>query len=113
MATKTVPERSEVPADYKWNLEAVFPSDDRWEAEFTEIAPLLDRMKSYQGRLGESAQVLLDALKLRDDINFRLERLYAYARMRRDEDNTNAHYQALEDRARAFIMLQEIVWTAL
>lgn len=101
MATKTVPERSEVPADYKWNLEAVFPSDDRWEAEFTEIAPLLDRMKSYQGRLGESAQVLLDALKLRDDINFRLERLYAYARMRRDEDNTNAHYQALEDRARA------------
>jgi oligoendopeptidase F len=101
MATKTVPARSEVPADYKWNLEAVFPRDDKWETEFTEIATLLENMKGFQGRLGENPGVLLDALKLRDDINFRLERLYAYARMRRDEDNTNAHYQALEDRARA------------
>ncbi len=101
MATKTVPARSDVPADYKWNLEAVFPKDDQWETEFTEIAPLLEKMKGFQGRLGEDPGVLLDALKLRDDINFRLERLYAYARMRRDEDTTNAHYQALEDRARA------------
>jgi oligoendopeptidase F len=100
MATKTVPARTDVPADYKWNLEAVFPTDDQWESEFTEIAPLLDSLKGFQGRLGESAQTLLDSLKLRDDINYRLERLYAYARMRRDEDNTNAHYQALEDRAR-------------
>jgi oligoendopeptidase F len=101
MATKTVPARTEVPADFKWNLEAVFPQDDLWESEFTEIAPLINRIKGFQGRLGENASVLLDALKLRDDINYRLERLYAYARMRRDEDNTNAHYQALEDRARA------------
>jgi oligoendopeptidase F len=100
MATKTVPARTDVPADYKWNLEAVFPTDDQWESEFTEIAPLLDSLKGFQGRLGESAQTLLDSLKLRDDINYRLERLYAYARMRRDEDNTNPHYQALEDRAR-------------
>jgi oligoendopeptidase F len=101
MATKTVPARSDVAADYKWDLEAVFPKDDLWETEFTEIAPLIDKIKGFQGRLGENGGVLLDALKLRDDINYRLERLYAYARMRRDEDNTNAHYQALEDRARA------------
>ena len=101
MATKTVPARSDVAAEHKWNLEAVFPEDGQWESEFTEIAPLLDRVKGFQGRLGENSGVLLDALKLRDDVNYRLERLYAYARMRRDEDNTNAHYQALEDRARA------------
>ncbi|HET9493573.1 MAG TPA: oligoendopeptidase F, partial [Chloroflexia bacterium] len=101
MATKTVPSRADVAPEHKWNLEAVFPNDDQWESEFGELAPLLEKMKGFQGRLGESAGVLLDALKLRDDINYRLERLYAYARMRRDEDNTRAHYQALEDRARA------------
>jgi oligoendopeptidase F len=101
MATKTVPVRADVPAEHKWNLEAVFPEDTQWEAEFSEITPLLENVRGFQGRLGESAGVLRDALKLRDDINYRLERLYAYARMRRDEDNTNAQYQALEDRARA------------
>jgi oligoendopeptidase F len=100
MQTKTVPARSDVPDDSKWNLEAVFPRDSQWETEYAEVAPLIDRLKGYNGRLGDSAETLLASFKLRDDINYRLERLFAYARMRRDEDNTNPHYQALEDRAR-------------
>lgn len=100
MQTKTIPARSDVPVDSKWNLEAVFPNDSQWESEYSQVTPLVDQLSSYQGRLGESAETLLGSFKLRDDINYRLERLFAYARMRRDEDNTNAHYQALEDRAR-------------
>src|SRR5438270_12270874 len=61
----------------------------------------MEQVKGFQGRLGESGEMLLAAFKLRDDIGYRLERLYPYARMRRDEDNTNAKYQAFEDRARA------------
>jgi oligoendopeptidase F len=100
MQTKTVPARTEVPDESKWNLEAVFPQDSQWEIEFGEVAPLIERLKEFKGRLGESAETLLASFKLRDDINYRLERLFAYARMRRDEDNTNPRYQALEDRAR-------------
>ncbi len=101
METKTIPTRAEVPAAYKWDLEVIFPQDTQWEDEFSQVSPLVDQLKAFQGRLGESADTLLAALKLRDDISHRLERLFAYARMRRDEDNTRAHYQALEDRARA------------
>ena len=81
-----------------------FPQDSQWETEYSEVSPLIEELKSYSGRLGESAETLLASLQLRDKVNYRLERLYAYARMRRDEDNTNPHYQALEDRAR-------VLWT--
>lgn len=101
MVTKAVPTRSEVALDDKWNLEAIFPKDDAWEVEFEELPALVADVKGFNGRLGESAQTLLAALQLRDNVSQRIERLYSYARMRRDEDNTNAHYQALEDRARA------------
>lgn len=101
MAVKTLPQRTEIASDYKWNLEAIYPNDALWERDFSEVAPLIEQAKSYQGRLGESAATLLGALRLRDNVGERLERLYSYARMRRDEDNTSPHYQALEDRARA------------
>jgi oligoendopeptidase F len=100
MPTNTLPVRSEVPAESKWELEAVFPNDAQWETEYTQVTPLIEELKTYQGRLGESAATLLASFELRDKINYQLERLYAYARMRRDEDNTNPGYQALEDRAR-------------
>src|SRR6266567_4026015 len=100
MPTKTLPARSEVPVESKWELEAIFPDDSQWEAEYKEVNPLIEELTTYRGRLGESADTLLASLQLRDQINHHLERLYSYARMRRDEDNTNPHYQALEDRAR-------------
>src|SRR5215470_9412936 len=100
MSTKTLPARSEVPVESKWELEAIFPDDSQWETEFAEVGPLIDELKGYKGHLAESAETLVASFKLRDNINYRLERLYAYARMRRDEDNTNPNYQALEDRAR-------------
>ena len=100
MTSKTIPTRADVAEEYKWNLESIFPQDSQWEDEFNQVSPLVDELKTFQGRLGESADALLSAFKLRDDIGHRLERLYAYARMRKDEDNTNSRYQAFEDRAR-------------
>ncbi|MDQ6694440.1 MAG: oligoendopeptidase F, partial [Chloroflexota bacterium] len=100
MVTQTLPARADVPAEYTWQLEDIYPNDSRWEQEFTEITPLVEQIAGYQGKLGEQKS-LLEALKLRDTISQKIERLFSYARMRRDEDNTNAHYQALADRAMA------------
>lgn len=101
MVTKALQTRDEVAAEYKWNLESVYLQDGQWETEFEEVGPLVQKAADFKGRLGESGDVLLQALRARDDASERLERLFAYARMRRDEDTANAHYQALEDRARA------------
>ncbi|HST05947.1 MAG TPA: oligoendopeptidase F, partial [Chloroflexia bacterium] len=101
MTTSTLPTRDDVQTEYKWKLEDIFPNNDQWEDEFSQVSPLIDQIKTYSGRLGESGTTLLAAFQLHDDIGHRMERLYNYARMRRDEDNTNPTYQAFESRARA------------
>ena len=110
MVTKTLPARDEIAEDHKWDLEAIYPEDTKWESEYSEVGPLLEKAREYKGRLAESGEMLLAALNLRNDITQRIERLFTYARMRRDEDNTNAHYQALADRSRAlWVRAEEIV----
>ncbi len=101
MSTGTLPARSEIETQYKWNLEGAYAEDALWDAEHEAVTPLLERIAAMQGKLGDSGQTLLKALQLRDDIGKAASRLFSYARMRRDEDNTVSHYQALEDKARA------------
>ncbi|HVF98373.1 MAG TPA: oligoendopeptidase F, partial [Chloroflexia bacterium] len=103
MVTKAVPTRSEISEEHKWDLEAIYNQEETWDEDFNSLMPLVERLTSYRGRLGESAQTLLEALRLRDDVSLVLERVFVYAKMRRDEDNSNAHYQALSDRAFALI----------
>ncbi|MFZ5643894.1 MAG: oligoendopeptidase F [Bacillota bacterium] len=93
-----LPPREDIPAQYKWKLEDIYPSDSLWEEDFKRVEAMTGEIGLYRGRLGESAGTLLEALKMEDRIQESTEKLYTYARMRRDEDNTNSKYQALTDR---------------
>ncbi|HET7579557.1 MAG TPA: oligoendopeptidase F [Bacillales bacterium] len=97
--TKSLPKRSEIPAEEKWDLAAIFPTDEDWEKVFEEVKEQLPRMEKFQGKLGESADTLYEALKFEDEITIKLGQLFAYAHMRSDEDTTNSFYQGLNDRA--------------
>lgn len=101
MAVNTLPARSDIADEHKWNIEAIYPQDTQWESDFNALGPLVDELNGYKGRLGESDATLLAALQRRDQIGQNLTKLFSYARMRRDEDNTNAQYQALTDRAQS------------
>jgi oligoendopeptidase F len=97
--SKTLPARSEVDQKYKWKLEDIYSSDDMWENDFKEIKKLLPEISGFKEKLKESPVTFLECLKLRDKIVCLAEKLYTYARMKRDEDNSNSKYQALADRA--------------
>ena len=60
-------------------------------------------LKDFQGKLGESAESLYDALQFQDQLLERLGKLYAYSHMRYDQDTTNSFYQGLDDRMKNFI----------
>ncbi|WCK56827.1 oligoendopeptidase F [Aneurinibacillus sp. Ricciae_BoGa-3] len=96
---KTLPKRSEIPAEMKWKLEELFSTDQAWEEQFQQVNKLVDEMKEFQGRLAQSPEELASALKIYEKLGLAMERVYVYARMRRDEDNANTTYQALTDRA--------------
>ena len=77
----------------------MFASDDDWERELAALSGEHKALASYRGNLVESSITLYECFKKRDDIFSRCETLYAYAKMRRDEDNTNDRYQGYTDKA--------------
>lgn len=94
-----LPERQDISEQYKWKLEDLYASDDEWEKEFKQIQQLIPQIEAYQGKLAQSDDQLLTCLKLQDDISKLMERVFVYARMRRDEDNRRGVYQGLTDKA--------------
>ena len=95
---KTLPARQELDAALTWNLTAMYASDEAWEAEFREVQKEIAAFPKLSGTF-TSADALLAGLKEESAISLKLERLYVYAHMHRDEDNSLAKYQGMTDRA--------------
>jgi len=91
--------RAEIPDVNKWHLEDVFSNNNHWEEEFALIEKLLEEGKKFEGHLADNVDMLIKCFEWMDDLSLRIEEVYAYARMRRDEDNRISNYQALTDRA--------------
>jgi oligoendopeptidase F len=91
--------REEIPTEYTWNLQSIFPSDTAWEQAFQSIQQRLPQLEALKGTLAQSGQALLIVLQKRDELFEELERLYVYSSLRRDEDTANGTYQAMADRA--------------
>lgn len=99
--SNALPKREEIDAKYKWKLEDIYGSDAAWEDDFKKVRLLSSDIAAFKGTLGKSAETLLKCLKLCDDMLSLNDKLFVYARMRRDENNANPGYQALTDRAMA------------
>lgn len=99
MGTSAIRKREEIAGEYKWKLEDIYPDEQLWEEDFQAIKTLADEVDDLKGTLATSAEALLKVLQLSDDLGRKSEKLYVYARMRRDENNANHQYQALFDRA--------------
>jgi oligoendopeptidase F len=99
--TKKLPARSEIPVEDTWKLEDIYASDDVWDKEFQGVKELIPGIVEFNGKLGENADTLYEALSLQDQMMERIGKLYSYAHMRYDQDTTNSFYQGLDDRIKA------------
>jgi len=95
-----LPRREDVPNEKKWNVESVFPSAEAWEAEFARVESLLPRFAVYQGRLGESAATLKEALMRDSEVGVATDKVYLYASMLAAGDTGDQAAAALSSRAR-------------
>ena len=98
-----LPERTEIPAEYRWRLEDLYPTAEEWEQDLKTVETLAAEFAGYQGRIGASAATLRTVLTLRDRLGRLMDKTYVYAKMRRDEDNTNPRGQAMVERAQALL----------
>ncbi|SDR34629.1 oligoendopeptidase F [Natronobacterium texcoconense] len=97
----SVPERSEIDEEYTWDLESIYATDDDWEEAYENVAERVEELSNYEGQVTDDAETLLSVLELRDEIMREVSTVAAYARMRRDEDTTDQHYQALTARSQS------------
>ena len=88
-------ERKDIPEKYKWNLEAIYSDDSLWEEDYNKVAPLLEKIKTYEGRLTESADTLYETLALIDELERIVSKLASYAHMHNDEDTSVGKYQSM------------------
>jgi len=93
--------RDEIDPKYRWRLEDIYAQEGEWEEDFKEVKILSAQIEAHQGKLGDSPASLMNVLKLLEKVERKAEKLYVYAKMRRDEDNANPHYQVLFDRAQS------------
>ena len=98
MTDTKIKQRKDIPDEYKWAIDTMYSSPEDWEADLKKSVEMSESFTSYKGRLGESASVLLEALRASDDIGLIVERLFVYSRMKLDEDNRVPEQQAMFDR---------------
>ena len=103
MSEKAQKTRDQIDSKYKWNIEAMFSDESQIEPILQEVLEEAGSYSDFAGCLTESAATLLSALRQRDAIWQKLEKVYVYARMRRDEDNRKTEYQAMTDRCQTVI----------
>ncbi len=103
-AKQQIRPRAEMDPAYKWDLEAMIPDESVLEDQLLRLKEeASEYRKTYAGHLTESGDTLARAYADKDDIWRRLEKIYVYAHMRRDEDNAVSRYQALTDRCMSCI----------
>lgn len=89
---KTIPARKDVPAKDKWNLSSMYKSDAEWEDALKKLPELTKAVAEFKGKLGESSETLLKALKAIEKANLQMETVYHYASLQHeaDEDDSTA-----------------------
>lgn len=98
MSDKNLKQRNDIPKEYKWDIEDMYPDESQWDKDVADAVKEAEAFAKYQGKLTESAKTLAEALKDRDAIWQKLEHAFVYAAMKKDEDNRVDKYQAMDDK---------------
>ena len=93
-----VPLRSEIDAKYKWDMTAVYPTEEAWEEDLNFVKELYPGILEFKGKLVSSPDILLEALELDNKINQTLWKLYHYASNSSNADVRNEKYQEMVQR---------------
>lgn len=92
--------RSEVEKKYRWNLSDMVDSAETFERIYAEIENVLPKLESYKGKLANRDSALA-LLRLDAETSEKLELIYVYSHMLRDEDSAFGEAVALAARTDA------------
>ena len=92
--------RDQVAAEFKWNTATICVDDADWQARYDALsASAAKDIKQFEGKVGESAESLYDALQTFYRIYEEGGKLYLYAMLKSNEDTANSTYTGMKDKA--------------
>ena len=97
----SVPERSEIETQYKWDLESLFQSESEWENAYETVEGELDELRAYEGQVTDDAETVHQLFETYEAVMRDVANVAAYARMRKDEDTRDGDRQAMATRAQS------------
>lgn len=88
-------DRTKIDDKYKWNLADIYPDVAAWRTAKDGLATTLPELRRYEGRLGQSAELLVTALDDMYRVSKDLSRLYTYASLIADQDTRVSTHQGM------------------
>jgi len=88
----TIQTRDKISSKDKWDLTTLYTSDSEWEKALAAITPLSDKILAYKGKLADSAEIMLEALKLIKELTeiFDVAGNYAFLKTAGDQSDSKA-----------------------
>ena len=96
MAEK-IRKRSEIEAQYKWQLEHIFPTVEAWEEALTGLMEEVKAFTAFDGKVKEDPRA---AIRSYFDLEDKLMPVFEYAFLNKETDNGDSAAQAMSDRVR-------------
>lgn len=78
--------RAEIPAQYRWDFSAIYPSWAAWEAGMAEMQVKMDAFAAMKGTLRNGPAAVLKAYQAFDEIGMLQYKVYRYPGLQRDVD---------------------------
>ena len=88
-------DRSQIPVADTWALEDLFPDDNAWNACLKELETDRQKLTSYEGKLGSSAQALYSYLEFMEQLGQKTEKLAHYCMRKADQDTRDTTGQGM------------------
>src|SRR5262245_26930955 len=85
-ATKAPRERSQIPAEFRWDFSAIYPRWDAGEGGMREMETKISAFAALKGTLKNGPDAVLKAYLAFDEIGKLQYRLYRYPQLQRDVD---------------------------
>lgn len=88
-------DRKDIDKSLKWDTEKIYKTDEDFYKDVEEVKKLIEKTKTYKGRILQSADSLYDFLKTSEKLERKFSKLGVYASLKSDEDTRVAKYQEM------------------
>lgn len=82
-------ERPQIAPQHKWDLSAIFASDQAWEQTLAQVESMMQSIGEHEGHLAEGPEQLLACLQAVEDLRYELGRVVVYAHSQYSVDTRN------------------------